>query len=215
MPGAPNRPPETTPPKPVEPPAGLDGAARKALRRLVPSRVALLLDTWKQSVPADVHAPYARAEAAYAAREYSAADNHLDQLAVRLAEPRWPTLPEPFRGLRVAIPRPEPPHWDPDHALPAPEKEGKRLRQHADQQVALATATLGWMGAHAIAVDDLSAALGRATEILARDGPSDGFWLEIDRLWSDAHSRLPEPKVAGGRPAAPSAAADPTGAEPA
>lgn len=215
MPGAPNRPPETTPPKPTEPPAGLDGAARKALRRLVPSRAALLLDLWKQAVPSELHAPYARAEAAYAAREYPAAENHLDQLAVRFAEPRWPTLPEPFRGLRVSIPRPEPPHWDPDHALPVTEKESKRLRQHADLQVALATATLGWMGAHAIAIDDLSAALDRATERLARDGPTDDFWLEIDRLWSDAHPRLPAPKVAGGRGPAPAAAADQAGAGPA
>ncbi|MGI0131572.1 MAG: hypothetical protein ACREDK_00510 [Thermoplasmata archaeon] len=202
MPGAPNRPPETPAPIAPPPPEGLDGAARKALRRLVPSRTALLLDLWKSSVPADIYTPFARAEAAFLSKEYAAAENHLDQLAVRFAEPRWPTLPVPFRDLRVAIVAPMPPHWDPDHALAPPEKEAKRQRQYADTQLKLATATLEWMGAHAIAVDDLSGALAEASATLGRDGASDAFWLTLDGLWSSAYARLPAPTAAGTRPVA-------------
>ncbi|MGA8536079.1 MAG: hypothetical protein WB789_01645, partial [Thermoplasmata archaeon] len=88
---------------------------RRALRRLAPSRVALRLDQWKGAPSPDLLTPFEKAEAAYTAGDYTAALQALDQLSIRFAEPRWPTLPEPFRRLRVPIPAPMPPHWDPEH----------------------------------------------------------------------------------------------------
>src|SRR5208282_5581548 len=120
MPGAPNRPPEKAPEAPTAPPFH-ETPGQKALRRLVPTRVALLLDTWKGAPSPELVGPFQKAEAAFA--------------QVDFAEPRWTTLPEPFRLLRVAIFAPMPPSWDPDHALPASEKDAKKARKTADEQL--------------------------------------------------------------------------------
>ena len=198
MPGAPNRPPEiaAAPPPPApEPPE------RKVLRRLAPSHVALLADSWKGSVPPEVYEPFARAEAAFDTGDTSGAASALDLLAIRFAEPRWPTLPEPLRRLRVAIPAPVPPHWDPDFGLAAPEKDARKARREADEQLVLADGCLAWASGHAVAVDGLADRLAAARSALGTDGVPPAFPAELDAFWKDLRGRLPRPKV-GGRPAA-------------
>src|SRR5215472_9228081 len=130
MPGAPNRPPEVE--KPAEPPAPpADEAAHKVLRRLAPMRVILHLDLWKGAPSPELVTPLENAETNFGTGDHATASGHLDTLAVRLAEPRWPTLPEPWRGLRASIPAPTPPHWNPDNALAPAEREALKLRREA------------------------------------------------------------------------------------
>jgi hypothetical protein len=204
MPGAPNRPPEKTPETPVSPPI-VEPPEKKALRRLVPTRVTLLLELWKGAPSPDLTGPYQKAEAAFAEGDFVSAISSLDQLSVRFAEPRWPTLPEPFRLLRVPIKAPVPPHWDPDHALAAPEKEAKRSRQEADHQLLLARGSLAWAAGHGIDITDLSLRLDPASAHLAEPDGLPAFYEEIDAIWTGLHGRLPVPK--GGAAHAPPAAA--------
>ncbi|MCL5983285.1 MAG: hypothetical protein M1606_01300, partial [Candidatus Thermoplasmatota archaeon] len=103
MPGAPNRPPEMAAPSP---PPTVDAPERRVLRRLAPSRIALSLDVWRGAPSRELTEPLEKAEAAYGAREWREAESQLDRLAIRFHEPRWPTLPPPFRELRVPIPPP-------------------------------------------------------------------------------------------------------------
>jgi len=206
MPGAPNRPPEKTPEVPVVPAAPVP-PERLALRRLVPTRVALLLDTWKGGPSPELTTPFRKAEDAFGKADYPAALQALDLLSVRFAEPRWTTLPEPFRFLRVPIAAPVPPHWDPDHALSPPEKEAKKSRKTADEQLALARGSLAWAGAHGVDTSDLAPRLEAATARLAESAGLPRFYEEIDAIWSGLHGRLPAPK--GGPVAAPPAAAEP------
>lgn len=207
MPGAPNRPPEPAaePPPPAIVP---ESPQEKALRRLVPSRVALLLDPWKGTPSPDLTGPLERAERAYDAADYAACATALDLLSVRFAEPRWPTLPEPFRRLRVPIPAPMPPHWDPEHALAPSEKEARRARRAADDQLALATASLTWAGAHGVPADDLSPKLAEAKMLLETEGPTRAFLDRVDSVWTGLRARLPAPK--GAAPRVAPAAATPT-----
>ncbi len=207
MPGAPNRPPETAPPPPPPTPAA-EPPDRKVLRRLAPSRVALLLDPWKGAPAPDLTTPFEKAEASFVAGDFPTASNALDLLSVRFAEPRWPTLPEPFRRLRVPIPAPMPPHWDPDHALAPPEKEAKRARREADDQLALADGVLAWAATHGVDLADLRPAVEEARAIVATEGGSAGFYERIDRVWESVRERVPKPKVAGARPAPAPTAAD-------
>ncbi|MGD0587555.1 MAG: hypothetical protein ABSA63_02010 [Thermoplasmata archaeon] len=206
MPGAPNRPPEKTPEVPVTPPVA-EPPQKKVLRRLVPTRVTLLLDMWKGAPNPDLTGPYRKAEAAFAAGDYSGALSSLDQLSVRFAEPRWPILPEPFRLLRVPIKAPVPPHWDPDHALAAPEKEAKRARQTADDQLLLARGSIAWSAAHGIDTTDLAPKLETASARLAEPAGLVAFYEQIDTIWTDLLGRLPAPP-GGAPPAAAAAAAD-------
>lgn len=189
MPGAPNRmpPPEAAPAPPAE------EAARRALRRLAPDRVALKLETWKGAPPADIVTPLTRAEAAFAAGDFTAAANALDQVSVRFAEPRWPTMPMPFRDLRVAIPAPVPPQWHPDHALEPAARQDKQQRRDAELQFALATAVVDWMRAHEVAADDLAALLGEAKAALDAGGAPPQFWEPVDRIWGAVRARVPMP----------------------
>jgi len=200
MPGPPNRPPEKAPPAPSlvpipEPPD------KKVLRRLVPSRVALLLDTWKGPIGPDLAIPFEKAEAAYASGEYSAALTALDTLSVRFAEPRWTSLPEPFRLLRVPIPAPVPPHWDPDHELAPAEKDAKKARKGAEDQLALARGSVAWASAHAVATADLTPKLEAAATHLSDPAGLPAFYSELDAVWSALHGRLPLPKSGAARPA--------------
>lgn len=197
MPGAPNRPPETGAAPPPAPPS--DDAARAVLRRLAPARVALRLDLWKNAPGADLTGPFARAEAKFGEGDYPNALAALDQLSVRFAEPRWPTMPAPFRELRQSIPAPMPPSWNPDNALPPAEREAKQLRHFAELQLALARASLDWAAAHAIAVDDLRPALDAAGAAFTAEGPSVSFWSSLDPVWAAVRSRVPPP--AGAAPA--------------
>lgn len=204
MPGAPNRPPSSTPEAPVEPPE--TDAARRALRRLAPSRVALRQDTWKGAPSPELLTPFEKAEAAYAAGDFAGASSALDQLAVRFAEPRWPTLPMPFRELRVAIPAPQPPQWDPEHALATEEKEARKLRRSAEQQLALAAASVEWMGRHGLESADLTGRLAAARSAFEAGGATDAVWRELDTIWVAVHTRVPSPRPAAATPAAPPAA---------
>jgi hypothetical protein len=206
MPGAPNRPPEATP-EPPSPPVVPETPAQKTLRRLAPSRVALLLDQWKGAPHADLLGPFERAEHAFSAGDYSACTTALDQLSVRFAEPRWVTLPEPFRRLRVPIPAPVPPHWDPDHGLAAPERDARKMRRTADDQVALVAGSLAWGSTHGVSVGDLSPKLEEAKALLGTEGISTGFYERIDTIWTAVRERFPLPKAASARTAPPSASA--------
>jgi hypothetical protein len=204
MPGAPNRPPEKAPEAPLPPPVP-ETPQQHALRRLVPSRVALLLEIWKGAPSPELTGPLSKAEAFYAAADYGNASSELDRLAIRFAEPRWPSLPEPFRFLRVTIPAPMPPHWDPEHALTPPEREARRARRVADEQVALATGSLAWAGHHGVDVTALAPLLDDAKASLAAGGLSPAFYERLDAVWTGLHERLPSPKGVGARPAAPAA----------
>ncbi len=197
MPGAPNRPPEfadsTPPPGPVS-----ESPREKALRRLAPSRIALRLDLWKGAPPPDLLVPFEKAEATFALGDYAGAANALDLLSVRFAEPRWPTLPEPFRRLRVPIPAPMPPSWDPEHAMSPAEREARRARRSADEQVELARASVAWAAAAHLETGDLAVLLDEAAGLLASEGVSGPFYERIDRIWSALRERVPPPKSATG-----------------
>jgi hypothetical protein len=206
MPGPPNRPPEKAPeapPTPVVP----ESPAQRALRRLAPCRVALLLDAWKGTLNPDLTGPFEKAEAAFESGDYPGAMNALDLLSVRFAEPRWPTLPEPFRLLRVPIPAPMPPHWDPHHGLPPAEKEALRARKAADEQLALASGCVAWAAAHHLPTDDLARPVEEARTLLASEGVSAGFYERIDTVWRTLRERVPRPKSGAARTPVPAAAA--------
>jgi hypothetical protein len=195
MPGAPNRPPEADAPPPPPPAAGTP--AERVLRRLGPARIALHLDLWRGAPSKELVQPLEAAEASYASGDIPHAEGSLDQLAVRFAEPRWPTMPAPFKELRQDIPAPMPPHWDPEHALPAAEREGKKMHRFAELQLRLAEASVGWASAHAIAVTDLSEPLESARRRFPLEGASGPFWNDIDRIWTALRERVPMPKIAG------------------
>ncbi len=193
-PGAPNRPPEAAPPAPPTTPPVVEPADVKLRRRLVPSHVALLLDLWKGAVPPEVAGPYDRAVAALHGGDFAAATQALDQLSIRFAEPRWPSLPEPFHKLRVPIPAPVPPHWDPDHGLAAPEKEARQARRAAADQLALAEASVRWAEAHGVATDGLGASLLSAKGALDAGADLPTFYGPIDTVWRTLEAALPAPK---------------------
>ncbi|HTW55419.1 MAG TPA: hypothetical protein VMG36_03100 [Thermoplasmata archaeon] len=200
MPGAPNRPPERTdepaPPAPVAEPAD-----RPLRRRLIASHVALLQDGWKGAPSPELIVPFEKAEAALAAGDLPTATTALDQLSIRFAEPRWPTLPAPFRDLRVAIPAPMPPHWDPESKLEPAARDAVRARRAAEGQLLLAEASVAWAGRHGLAADDLAAPLAEAKALLAEGGVPAGYYDRLDRVWTTLAGRLPRPKASTARPA--------------
>ncbi len=217
MPGAPNKPPDVAPEPaapPASPPAGADSVARarRVLRRLGPARVVLHLECWKGTPHADLMKPVTTAESLYRSGDFLNAELSLDQFAVRLAEPRWPTLPEPFRRLRVEIPAPQPPSWDPDAKLSPPEREAKKLRRFAENQLEIARASIERGGSMGLATEDLSPLVASARDALGADGPTDRFWEPIDRIWEAVEERVPLPSPTGPRPAP--AAKLPPGIEP-
>jgi len=200
VPGAPNRPPERTdepaPPAPVAEPAD-----RPLRRRLIAGQVALLQESWKGAPSPELIAPFEKAETALAAGDVATATTALDQLSIRFAEPRWPSLPAPFRDLRVAIPAPMPPHWNPEFKLEPAAREAQRARRAAEGQLVLAEASVAWAGTHGIAVDDLAAPLAAAKELLAAGGVPAGYYDRIDLVWTTLAGRLPRPKASAARPA--------------
>jgi hypothetical protein len=143
--------------------------------------------------------PYERAEAAYSSGDYPTALQALDQLSVRVHEPRWPTLPEPFRRLRVSIPPPQPPQWDPEHGLAADDKEARRARRNADDQLALARASLAWAIAHGTDLSSLAPGVEEAVAILAGEGVVPAFYERIDAVWLAVREQVAKPS---GAPAA-------------
>ncbi|MCI4362847.1 MAG: hypothetical protein L3K13_00865 [Thermoplasmata archaeon] len=198
MPGAPNKPPDTAA-APV--PVAADSTT-VLLRRLVPSRIALRLDGWRRPLSAELLTPYANAEAALARGELEIASGYVDQLAIRFAEPRWPTLPEPFQVLRVKVIRPQPPHWDPDHGVTPEEKEARRIRREGEAQVKLARAALEAETRKGTKTDDLAPELAAAEAALA-GGAAGTLWPPLDRLWAALRERVPLP-TAEARAAPPS-----------
>jgi hypothetical protein len=192
MPGAPNRPPELD-----APPTAADPNHRRVVRRLGAARVALRLDQWKNAPSPELVLPLERAEASFAAGNLADASGHLDQLSVRFAEPRWPTLPVPFRGLRVEIPPPTPPHWNPEHGLAPPEKEARVTRREAELHRDLAKASLEWAAAHQVALPDAASHLASAVALLESEGSTDAYWAEIDQIWQAVRAQVPMPKAAG------------------
>ena len=206
MPGAPNRPPDVAGATPPPGPAA-ESPHEKVLRRLAPSRIALRLDLWKGAPPPDLLVPFEKAEATFALGDYAGAANALDLLSVRFAEPRWPTLPEPFRQLRVSIPAPMPPSWDPEHAMDPAERAARRARRAADEQVDLARASGAWAATARLETGDLGVLLDEAVAVLASDGVSGPFYERIDRIWTALRERVPPPRSAPGpRPAPPATA---------
>ncbi|MFZ1024445.1 MAG: hypothetical protein WAN87_09960, partial [Thermoplasmata archaeon] len=183
MPGAPNRPPDPTPESPPKV-AAADTPQQKALRRIAPARVALLLDLWKGSPPFDIVVPFEKAEAAYVAGDFPGALNALDQLAIRFAEPRWPTMPMPFRELRVTIPAPMPPQWDPEFSLSPEERESRRRRRFADTQLALAEGVIAWAQAKGIDLGESVQQVAIAKETLAATGADEAFFAHLDAVWT-------------------------------
>ncbi len=205
MPGAPNRPPDVAaPPSPRPVP---DPPELRLLRRIVPSHVALLQESWKGGAPAELLAPFERADAAFRAGDYGTAASALDQLSIRFAEPRWPSLPEPFRRLRVPIPAPVPPHWDPDHGVAAEEKELRRARRTAEEQLALVDGSVAWATAHGITAGELATLAAEARAALAAPGVASDFYPAVDRLWRALRDRLPSPRRAA-KPSGATAPAD-------
>jgi len=201
MPGAPNRPPEIEPAVPVQ-----DPTARRLVRRMAPMRVALHLDLWKGAPSQELVVLLERAESNFASGDLVTALNNVDQLAIRFAEPRWPTMPMPFKSLRVEIPPPTPPHWNPEHALAPADKEIKRLAREGEMHVHLGRGTLTWAAAHQIDLTDVAPCLDRAAASLAAAGPTDAFWADIDSFWAAVRARVPMPKSSG-KVAPPKAAA--------
>jgi hypothetical protein len=202
MPGAPNRPPEVAAPAAPAVSPVPEAPELKLLRRLVPLHVALLQESWKGGVPPEVATPFEKADAAFRAADLGAAASALDQLSIRIAEPRWPSLAEPFRRLRVPIPAPVPPHWDPDHGVPAPEKEARQARRRAEEQLLLVEACLAWATAHGIHTEGLTAAAASAKAALVDPGVPPAFYSAVDTLWRELNARLPAIPHAG-RSAAP------------
>jgi hypothetical protein len=207
MPGAPNRPPAKEPEVPAAP-AVPETPERQSLRRLAPSRIALRLDQWKGAPNPDLVAPFDRAETAYQAGDYTLALQALDQLSIRFAEPRWPTLPEPFRRLRVAIPPPMPPHWDPEHGMAVPEKEARKARRFADDQLALARASVAWATAHGTDLSSFAPRVEEAATILETEGLVPGFYERLDALWLVVREQVAKPAAPAAARAAPAAVSE-------
>jgi hypothetical protein len=201
MPGAPNSPPKIAD---VLPPVAI-APERRVFRRLAASRVALNLEMWKGAPSPELIDPLARAEAEYAAGNFIEAEKAIDLLSVRFAEPRWPTMPTPFRDLRVAIPAPMPPQWDPEFALDATEKERRKVHRSAELQLALVQATAAYAAKRGIPADDLAQHATQAAADFASGGASEPFWVQIDAAWTLARERFPAPARPAARPAVPAA----------
>ncbi len=204
MPGAPNRPPDPNAPPPPAP-GPKETPQERTLRRLAPSRVALRLPLWKGAPSVELLQPLSEAESKFSAGDFAGAESSLDRLAVRFAEPRWPSLPVPFRSLRVPIPTPQPPQWDPDHALPPEEKEARKWRRYGETQLALARGSIEAESARGTSVGDLADRLA-AAEAAAKGGEfGPAFWQPVDEIWNALRERAPLPASAPPRPPPPPA----------
>jgi hypothetical protein len=211
LPGAPNKPP--TPdaaPVPESPPAG--DKRQHAIRRLAPARLVLRLPIWRGAPNADLVRPLERVAASLTAGEFPDAEKALDQFSVRLAEPRWPTIPEPWVRLRVPIPAPQPPHWDPDFQLAPADRETKKNREWAHTQLLLAKGAIDLAPSLSLDLADVQPTVAEAQAVFDRDGPTAEFWAPLDRLWDAVERRVPLPTPAPSRAAPP--AKLPPGIEP-
>jgi hypothetical protein len=202
MPGAPNKPPPIdVPPAPVVPPAG--DKLQHAVRRLAPDRLVLRLPIWRGAPSSDLVKPLERVAVTLSAGEFPDAEKALDQFSVRLAEPRWPTIPEPWIRLRTAIPAPQPPHWDPDFKLTPADREAKKAREWAQTQLLLAKAALELAPTLGVDLSDVQSCVAEGQAAFDREGASTEFWVLIDRLWEAVQARVPLPTPAAARTAPP------------
>jgi hypothetical protein len=160
----------------------------------------------------DLVRPLERVAATLAAGEYPDAEKALDQFSVRLAEPRWPTIPEPWARLRVPIPAPQPPHWDPDFQLAPADREAKKNREWSRTQLLLANGALELAPSLHVDLTDVQSGVAEAQVIFDREGPTPDFWTSLDRLWEAVENRVPLPTPAPSRTAPP--AKLPPGIEP-
>ena len=158
---------------------------------------------WKGAPSAELVSPLEGAEVAYAAGDWRETESRLDALSIRFAEPRWTTMPEPFRQLRVSIPAPQPPQWDPDFAVSAEEKEARKARRLLETQVALARACVEWAQKKGIDVSDLTAPVAAASEKQSAQAPPAEVYELLDPVWEALHTRVPMPKGPVARPAPP------------
>ena len=172
MPGAPNRPPKieaTEPTGPTPPRAAWSGAWRPMPRR------ARIWTSGRGPRPPSSSCCSSAPRRTSPPATSSTASSSLDQLAVRFAEPRWPTMPMPFQRLRVEIPPRCRRTGTPISPSPPPEKERRRrLRRSA------ARAREGHgrsPPSAAVPPSDLAAeALDRAEASSPRAGPNETFW---------------------------------------
>ncbi len=202
MPGAPNKPPTIDSPPAAAPPE--QGEKRQhALRRLSPDRLVLRLPIWRGPPSLDLVRPLERVAQSITAGEFPDAEKALDQFSVRLAEPRWPTIPEPWVRLRVSIPAPQPPHWNPDNQLSPADRDAKHAREWADTQLRLLRATFELAPSLKVDLADVASCVDEAQSALEQDGPSPAFWAPVDRVWDAVESRVGLPAVAAARPAPP------------
>lgn len=211
MPGAPNKPPEIDAPLSPQATPGSD-KRQHAVRRLAPDRLILRLPIWRGAPHTDLVKPLERVATMLEAGEFPDAEKALDQFSVRLAEPRWPTIPEPWARLRVSIPAPQPPHWDPDHKLSPADRETKKNQEWARTQLLLAKGALELAPSLPLDLTDVQSAVSEAQAIFDREGPSAEFWMPIDRFWEAVQSRVALPAPASTRAAPP--AKLPPGIEP-
>ncbi|HEV2317674.1 MAG TPA: hypothetical protein VGV89_08900 [Thermoplasmata archaeon] len=205
MPGAPNKPPETAPPPVPSAPPAAESPEAHTLRRLVPSRLALRLPIWKGAPSVDLLRPLREAEDHYRAKDFTGADSALDRLSIRFAEPRWPSLPEAWRSLRVPIPAPQPPQWDPDFQATPEVREQHRFSRYAQAQLTLLKAAVASEAAIGTSVDDLRPRLAEAESAAGQGETGPTFWEPVDLCWRSLLERVPAP--ADGVKAAPAPAA--------
>lgn len=144
--------------------------------------------------------PFERAEAAFAQNDYPGAESALDQLSVRFAEPRWPTMPLPFRNLRVVIAVPQPPQWDPEFALAPPERDQRRAHREAEKQLALARGSVTWANDHGVPCPELGEFLAHAETAFGSGDLGSTFWEPVDHIWAELYHRVPVPVRVGTRP---------------
>jgi hypothetical protein len=202
LPGAPNKPPDLeSPPVPASPPPG--DKMQHAVRRLAPDRLVLRLPIWRGAPNIDLLKPLERVAVTLAAGEFPDAEKALDQFSVRLAEPRWPTIPEPWVRLRVPIPAPQPPHWDPDFKLTPADREAKKNREWAHTQLLLAKGALDLAPSLNVDLSDVQSSVAEAQTVFDRDGATAEFWAPLDRLWDAVQSRVPLPSPGAARTAPP------------
>jgi hypothetical protein len=211
MPGAPNKPPEIDSPPAGSSPSPGDKLPH-ALRRLAPDRMVLHLPIWRGTPHADLLKPLERAAATLAAGEFPDAEKALDQFSVRLAEPRWPTIPEPWIRLRVTIPAPQPPHWNPDFNLSPADRDAKKEREWAQTQLLLAKGAIDLAPSLHVDLTDVQSCVVEAQTVFDQGGASAGFWAPLDRFWDAVQSRVALPSPASARSAPP--AKLPPGIEP-
>ena len=119
-------------------------------------------------------------------------------------------MPVPFRDLRVTIPAPMPPQWDPEFSLPPEERECVVGVASLIVRLALAEGVLAWALTKAVDLGNVVSHVAQAKELLATTGADEAFFGHLDLVWTVVRERVPRPKSAPPR----SPVARPSAAEP-